>query len=102
MNKTPLTAEREHLANLLEAVQRCTHFMHASGSKVAWPLNGVTLRQRCKEVDLFESLVASKDAGYALMAQHSKGTPGSATSTGQGRGVTVSRERNRPRHRTSQ
>ena len=39
MNKTPLTAEREHLANLLEAVQRCTHLLHASGSKVAWPLN---------------------------------------------------------------
>jgi|GEM_PF-6175325 len=39
MNTTSLTAEREHLENLLEAAQRCTHFMHASASKIAWPLN---------------------------------------------------------------
>ena len=58
MNTTSLTAEREHLANLLEAAQRCTHFLHASASKVAWPLDGVTLRQRHKDVDLFESLAA--------------------------------------------
>ena len=58
MNMTSLTVEREHLANLLEATQRCAHFLHASGSKVIWPLNGVTLRQRCKDVDLFESLAA--------------------------------------------
>ena len=58
MNLTSLTAEREHLANLLEATQRCAHFLHASGSKVAWALNGLTLRQRCKDVDLFESLAA--------------------------------------------
>ena len=57
MNTTSLTAEREHLANMLEAVQRCTHLMHASGSKVAWPLSGVTLRQRCKESDLFEGRI---------------------------------------------
>ena len=58
MNMTSLTAEREPLANLLEATQRCAYFLHASGSKVAWPLNGVTLRQRCKDVALFESLAA--------------------------------------------
>lgn len=58
MNMTSLTAEREHLANLLEATQRCAHFLHASGSKVAWPLIGVTLQQRCKDVSLFESLSA--------------------------------------------
>ena len=58
MNMTSLTAEREHLANLLEATQRCPHFLHASASKVSWPLNGVTLRQRCKDVNLFESLAA--------------------------------------------
>ena len=60
MNTTSLTAKREHLAILLEVVQRCTHFMHASGSKVFWPLHGVPLRQRCKEVDLFDSLAASR------------------------------------------
>lgn len=58
MSINSLTAEREHLANLLEAVQRCAHFLHASASKVAWPLDGETLRQRQKHVELFESLAA--------------------------------------------
>ena len=58
MNMNSLNAEREHLANLLEAAQRCAHFLHASASKVAWPLDGVTLLQRQKDVELFESLAA--------------------------------------------
>lgn len=58
MSINSLTAEREHLANLLEAVQRCAHFLHASASKVAWPLDGALLRLRQKDVDLFESLAA--------------------------------------------
>ena len=58
MTKTSLSAEREQLANLLEATQRCAYFLHASGSKVIWPLSGATLRQRSKDVDLFESLAA--------------------------------------------
>ena len=33
MNINSLAAEREHLANLLEAVQRCAHFLDASSSK---------------------------------------------------------------------
>ena len=32
MNTNSLTAEREHLANLLEAVQRCSHFLNAAPS----------------------------------------------------------------------
>ena len=58
MTANSLTAEREHLGNLLEAVQRCAHFLHASASKVAWPLDGPTLQLRQKEVELFESLAA--------------------------------------------
>ena len=46
MNMNSLNAEREHLANLLEATQRCAHFLHASASKVAWPLDAVTRRNR--------------------------------------------------------
>ena len=34
MNINSLATEREHLANLLEAVQRCAHVVHASSSKV--------------------------------------------------------------------
>ena len=58
MNTRPLTAEREHLANLLEAVQRCTHFLHASASKVPWPLDGQRLTERRKDEELFETLAA--------------------------------------------
>jgi hypothetical protein len=58
MNTTSLAAEREHLANLLEAVQRCTHFLHASASKVTWPLDEATPRHRHEDVDLFESVAA--------------------------------------------
>ena len=58
MTGNSLQAEREHLGNLLEAVQRCAHFMHASSSKVAWPLQGDGLKQRQKDEDLFEALAA--------------------------------------------
>lgn len=70
MNTTSLTGKREHLANLLEAAQRCTHFLHASGSTVAWPFNGAKLRQPCKDVDLFKSLTAFSETDYALIAEH--------------------------------
>lgn len=58
MNTRPLTAEREHLANLLEAVQRCTHFLHASASKLPWPLDGQRLTESRKDEELFETLAA--------------------------------------------
>jgi hypothetical protein len=53
-----LAAEREHLSNLLEAVQRCAHVLHASAVKLPWPLDGPALRRRQKDVALFESLAA--------------------------------------------
>lgn len=58
MNTSSLLAEREHLANLLEAVQRCAYFLHASSSKVGWPLHGPGLKQRQKDETLFGALVA--------------------------------------------
>ena len=58
MTANSLSAEREHLATLLEAVQRCAHFMHASASKVAWPLDGEGLKLRQKDEALFGSLAA--------------------------------------------
>ena len=58
MSTNSLTAEREHLANLLDAVQRCAHFLHASSSKVGWPLDGSGLKQRQKDEALFEALAA--------------------------------------------
>lgn len=58
MNTRPLQAEREHLAQLLEAAQRCAYFLHASSSKLPWPLTGSMLKNRQKDADLFESLAA--------------------------------------------
>jgi len=58
MGSNSLDDEREHLSNLLEAVQRCTHFLHASASRATWPLDGQTLRQHQKDVALFEALAA--------------------------------------------
>lgn len=58
MTVNSLAAEREHLANLLEAVQRCTHFLYASSTKVKWPLDGYALKQRQKDEALFEALAA--------------------------------------------
>ncbi len=53
-----LQAEREYLAQLLEAIQRCTYFLDASDKNVTWPLNGEVLEERKKDKVLFESLAA--------------------------------------------
>lgn len=53
-----LLAEKQHLANLLEAIQRCVYFLNASTLDVAWPLTGQTLTARKKDNRLFESLAA--------------------------------------------
>lgn len=58
MSHDLLEAERTHLSNLLEAIQRCVFFLHESESKVAWPLAGEHLTARKKDVALFESLAA--------------------------------------------
>ena len=58
MSHDLLEAERKHLANLLEAIQRCVFFLHESESKHAWPLTGAQLVIRKKDVALFESLAA--------------------------------------------
>ena len=38
MTGNTLEAERQHLAGLLEAIQRWVFFLDASVQKVAWPL----------------------------------------------------------------
>lgn len=59
MNAKPLLeAEKTHLAQLLEAIQRCTFFLHAASSKADWPLDGETLKRRKKDEALFEALSA--------------------------------------------
>jgi hypothetical protein len=61
MNARSLLAEREHLGSLLEAAQRSVFFMHASSTKVVWPLTGPELLQRHKDEELFESLAAFRE-----------------------------------------
>ena len=51
-----LQAERQHLAELLEAIQRCVFFLDASVEKIAWPLTKVHLENNKKDVPLFETL----------------------------------------------
>ena len=58
MNTASLQAEREHLANLLEAVQRCTFFLDSSSSSVQWPLAGPALKLKQKDEPLFQALAA--------------------------------------------
>jgi len=58
MNHALLDARRAHLANLLEAIQRCVFFLEASKQKLSWPLQAEEIRQRKRDVELFESLAA--------------------------------------------
>ncbi|MHB9103035.1 MAG: hypothetical protein ACYC2E_16190 [Sulfuricella sp.] len=53
-----LDAERQYLSRLLEAIQRCVYFLHASDRKIAWPLEGGALATGKKDEELFESLSA--------------------------------------------
>jgi len=58
MNVAILEAEKQHLAKLIEAIQRCTYFLDASVQKHRWPLQAHYLEENCMDVELFESLAA--------------------------------------------
>ncbi len=58
MNGTNLAAEKRHLAELLEAIQRCVYFLHASSQKIVWPLTTEQLETEKKNITLFEALAA--------------------------------------------
>lgn len=53
-----LEAEKAHLAQLLEAIQRCVYFLNAAIQKLPFPLHGSELEHRKKEENLFETLSA--------------------------------------------
>jgi len=57
-NPDLLHAQKQHLAGLLEAIQRCVYFLNASDSTIEWPLTGEYLSARKKDNDLFEALAA--------------------------------------------
>lgn len=58
MNLTILESEKLHLADLLEAIQRCVYFLDASSRKLTWPLTKERLEMQKKDVSLFEALAA--------------------------------------------
>ncbi|MGD0958606.1 MAG: hypothetical protein ABSB19_02230 [Methylomonas sp.] len=58
MNHAILGLERQHLAELLEAIQRCVYFLDASSRKLSWPLTKELLETRKKDVALFEAMAA--------------------------------------------
>lgn len=54
----PLEAEKNHLAGLLEAIQRCVYFLDASSQTLQWPISGSHLEINKKDTALFEALAA--------------------------------------------
>ncbi|MDD4914336.1 MAG: hypothetical protein PHW13_04765 [Methylococcales bacterium] len=58
MNQTSLDSERQHLAELLEAIQRCVYFLDASSEKINWALTKEYLETNKKDVALFEAIAA--------------------------------------------
>lgn len=50
---TALVAEKVHLAQLLDAIQPRTYFLHAAATRVDWALVGATLQARKIDVSLF-------------------------------------------------
>ncbi|MDP2178391.1 hypothetical protein [Methylicorpusculum sp.] len=58
MDQSILTSEKQHLAELLEAIQRCVYFLDASSKKLTWPLTADLLEKQKKDVVLFEAMAA--------------------------------------------
>lgn len=58
MTAASLNQERQHLAGLLEAIERCVYFMEATNQRLPWPLTAENLEEHRKDIPLFESLSA--------------------------------------------
>ncbi|OAI13880.1 hypothetical protein A1507_16480 [Methylomonas koyamae] len=58
MAKAALELQKQHLAELIQAIQRCSYFLHASSEKLDWPLGADLLAAKKKDVGLFEILAA--------------------------------------------
>jgi len=55
---TTLQAQREHLANLLTAIQRSAYFLAAADRRLDWPLDAAELVVRKKDESLYQTLAA--------------------------------------------
>ncbi|MDW7747987.1 hypothetical protein [Halomonas sp.] len=58
MSQDILDEQQEHLAQLLEGIQRCAWFLHQSEAKIEWAIDPSWLTEHKKDVDLFETLAA--------------------------------------------
>jgi len=58
VDQSILNSEKQHLAELLEAIQRCVYFLDASSNKLTWPLTADRLEKQKKDVSLFEAMAA--------------------------------------------
>ncbi|MDO8940092.1 MAG: hypothetical protein Q7U98_13115 [Methylicorpusculum sp.] len=58
MELSILDTEKQHLAELLEAIQRCVYFLDTSSKKITWPLTADLLETQKKDVVLFEAMAA--------------------------------------------
>jgi hypothetical protein len=54
----PVELERQHLADLLEAMMRCAFFSDRLSSGIPWPLTGNLLESRRNDFELFDKLAA--------------------------------------------
>jgi hypothetical protein len=55
---TDLQNAKQHLSNLLVAVERCVYFMDGSAKRIDWPINPEKLSSHSKDIDLFEAMSA--------------------------------------------
>lgn len=53
-----LEESRGHLADLLEACQRCGWYLQASAASIRWPVSGKELAERSKDLEFYERLAA--------------------------------------------
>jgi hypothetical protein len=58
MSLSLLEESRGHLADLLEASQRCAWYLQAGSARMHWPLTGAELAQRSRDVEFYERLAA--------------------------------------------
>jgi hypothetical protein len=58
VDQSTLKTEKQYLAELLEAIQRCVYFLDASSEKLTWPLTADLLETQKKDVLLFEAMAA--------------------------------------------
>ncbi len=56
-----LDDSRRHLADLIEACQRCAWHLEVTTARIAWPLTAEVLERRQMDLDLFEPLAAMNE-----------------------------------------